>query len=77
MWYEETNVFLLTGFYDDYEHNTIYKIYVEIWTNGLRAFKKEDSVEKKPEEKKEELTEEQLQELRKKYTERERRIKWK
>ena len=34
-----------------------------------------DSVEKKPEEKKEELTEEQLQELRKKYTERERRIK--
>lgn len=34
-----------------------------------------DSVEKKPEEKKDELTEEQLQELRKKYIERERKIK--
>lgn len=42
MWFEETNVFLLTGFYDDYNNNTIYKIYVEIWTNGLRAFKKEE-----------------------------------
>ena len=34
-----------------------------------------DSVEKKPEEKKEELSEEQLQELRKKYADRERKIK--